>query len=44
MEFDLYELFEYREKLLKELKIKYDNGELTDEDYKNRKEYIEIYY
>ena len=38
-EFDLYVLLEEREKMLKELKLKYDNGELTTEEYKKRKEY-----
>lgn len=44
MEFNLYDLLEEREKMLEQLKAQYDNGEVTEEEYQNRKEYIEIYY
>ena len=44
MEFDLGMLFEYREKLLKEVKEKYNNGNIDKNEYEKTKKYIETYY
>ena len=44
MEFDLGMLLEYREKLLKQVEEKYNNGDIDKKEYENRKKYIEMYY
>lgn len=44
MEFDLYLLLEYKKKLLKEVKEKYNNGNIDKNEYEKRKKYIETYY
>lgn len=43
-EFDLSVMVEEREKMLQKLELKYNNGEISEEEYKSEKEYIEIFY
>ena len=44
MEFDLYLLLEYKKKILKEVKEKYNNGDIDKNENEKRKKYIETYY